>query len=63
MNRVGDIGFIIVISLLYPVWYSLDFDILHIVIQFTSINVDLDFVLGFFIVGVVAKSAQIGIHT
>jgi NADH:ubiquinone oxidoreductase subunit 5 (subunit L)/multisubunit Na+/H+ antiporter MnhA subunit len=77
MNRVGDIGYLIGSAVLYDVLSTLDFSILYTVLgyQFDYLLEDrwsgiptnfvsaVDAACLFFLIGVVAKSAQIGLHT
>ena len=74
INRIGDIGFIIAISLIFWLFKTLDFSLLSslvpIMYQFnpyvTIINVNIiiiDLICGFLILGIIGKSAQIGLHT
>jgi NADH-quinone oxidoreductase subunit L len=70
MNRVGDIGYLIGIALLYTSVSSLDFSVLYVLISvapetlsFAVIPHTVDTICGFLLVGVIAKSAQIGLHT
>ena len=71
MNRIGDIGFLIGVSLLFNLCYSLDFSTLAVLLP---IYVEYDFmylyyfsyvdtISFFFFVGVIGKSAQLGLHT
>jgi proton-translocating NADH-quinone oxidoreductase chain L len=71
MNRIGDIGFLIGMSLLFNLCYSLDFStlvvLLPIYVEYNFMYLDyfsyLDSLSFFFFIGVVGKSAQIGLHT
>lgn len=66
MNRIGDIGYLIGVSLLYSSYFSLDFSILYTVLGVDPMGSDVfifDAVCFFFLLGVIAKSAQVGLHT
>lgn len=75
MNRVGDICFIIAIALVYHSFYTLDFHILPLLtpwinlfyetnFEFFNYECSLETLICFCILlGVVAKSAQVGLHT
>jgi NADH:ubiquinone oxidoreductase subunit 5 (subunit L)/multisubunit Na+/H+ antiporter MnhA subunit len=70
MNRVGDIGFLIGVSLIFSCCYTLDFSVLEVLLpvmqemNFVYYNISvLDLVCFFFYIGVMGKSAQLGLHT
>ena len=79
INRIGDIGFLIAIALIYATFRTLDFDAIKIIVnQFSRISPIysmwdefgntfainiLDSICFFLLVGVAGKSAQIGLHT
>jgi len=79
INRIGDIGFLIAIALIYATFRTLDFDIIKILVYRFSQSYPiysmwdgfgstfaisiLDAICFFLLVGVAGKSAQIGLHT
>lgn len=75
MNRIGDIGFLIGVSLTFALFKTVDFSALnHLAsvvsqhhpywISWNGINICyLDAICFFFLIGVVGKSAQLGLHT
>jgi NADH:ubiquinone oxidoreductase subunit 5 (subunit L)/multisubunit Na+/H+ antiporter MnhA subunit len=72
MNKIGDIGLILAISLICYLFYSLDFLIIQILVPymqyhqffFSNYTVNSLFLINCFLfLGVIGKSAQIGLHT
>jgi NADH-quinone oxidoreductase subunit L len=72
MNRLGDVGVTLGILSLYFAFKSLDFDLIFALVPFffnkkiTFIGIRIDYLTIttlFLFVGVVAKSAQLGLHT
>ncbi len=72
VNRVGDVCLLISFCLIFFLYGTLDFSILNLLIPFFkheffligSIKFNLLFLIGFFLfIGVLSKSAQIGLHT
>jgi NADH:ubiquinone oxidoreductase subunit 5 (subunit L)/multisubunit Na+/H+ antiporter MnhA subunit len=76
MNRVGDLGFLLGVILLFTIVRSLDFSVLFIVVpvyyeHFNAVLLVvrdfeityLDVICGSFFIGVIGKSAQLGLHT
>jgi NADH-quinone oxidoreductase subunit L len=71
MNRIGDIGFLLGIVFIFYVFRTLDFMTLYTLVplvnqispvlffDFTAFDV----ICFFLLIGIVGKSAQIGIHT
>lgn len=78
LNRVGDVGFIIAVSLLFEITHSVDLTVLPLIISiipcdqnilifsFGAFNVAyhaVDLISFFLLIGVIGKSAQLGLHT
>lgn len=75
MNRIGDIGFLIGVVLTFTLFKTLDFSVLSVLVSemaleqpywtlFAGFHVlYLDAICFFFLIGVVGKSAQLGLHT
>ena len=72
MNRLGDIGFLIGSVLVFTVYNTFDFTILHL-LAFNNFNMVYftispriyyhDMLCFFFFIGIAGKSAQLGLHT
>ena len=72
INRIGDIGFLLGAVLVFVVYNTLDFTVLQLLaspelntvyfIKSTGIYYQ-DIICFFFLIGVVGKSAQLGLHT
>ena len=72
MNRIGDLGLLVGICLLYYIFRSLDFAVIFTLVPlfnkvyFTLFNTNflvLSFICFFLFVGACGKSAQLGLHT
>jgi NADH:ubiquinone oxidoreductase subunit 5 (subunit L)/multisubunit Na+/H+ antiporter MnhA subunit len=72
MNRLGDIGFLVGSVLVFTVYNTFDFTILHL-LSFKNFNTIYfstapmlyyrDLLCMFFLIGIAGKSAQLGLHT
>ncbi len=71
INKIGDLAFLIALTLLGLFGYSLNFDILFLSLSFfEKINISffyfnlklLDFICFFLVIAAIGKSAQIGLH-
>ena len=75
MNRVGDIGFLVGVVLTFALFKTLDFAVLSMLASEVALEqpywiasggfsiLYLDAICFFFLIGVVGKSAQLGLHT
>jgi NADH:ubiquinone oxidoreductase subunit 5 (subunit L)/multisubunit Na+/H+ antiporter MnhA subunit len=72
VNRVGDVSLLACFSLIFFLYGTLDFSILSLLVPFLkyevinlfSFNLNILYLVGFFLlIGVLSKSAQIGLHT
>lgn len=78
MNRVGDVGFLVGIVVLFDIVHSVDISVLPVLFSVVphdmviSLNVfgfymvkvlTVDVICFFLFIGIIGKSAQIGLHT
>jgi NADH-ubiquinone oxidoreductase chain 5 len=72
LNKIGDIGFLLAIALIYYIYKSLDFGVIFVLasthtldsVYFLGFNINLYFLISLFLlIAAAGKSAQLGLHT